>query len=302
MPPLINYDSPVFLKAFLEERELGMRKKFGQNFLVDSKARTMLLDALEIEPGDEVWEVGPGLGAMTAGLLERGAAVKAFEIDAGFIKILKEYYGDNPRFTLVEGDVFKTWREAGAAPGAGLGQCPFFLGNLPYNIAAALLADLIEGQRFFKRMVVTVQREVADRMIAKPGSADYSSFSVLCSSVYTLTPLRIIKGSAFYPVPHVDSRGIRFDLRTDRDPGAYPPLWQPLVRRLFADRRKTIKNNLQGFIGSAFMHHTDKEAALRALESCGIDPQRRAETLSPEEFSALAIVLEEMKKKGIEIT
>ena len=222
--------------------------------------------------------------------------VKAFEIDGGFIKILKECYGDNPRFTLVEGDVFKTWPKAGEAP--------FFLGNLPYNIAAALLADLIEGQRFFKRMVVTVQREVADRMIAKPGSADYSSFSVLCSSVYTLTPLRIIRGNAFYPVPHVDSRGIRFDLRGCRDPGVCLPLWQPLVRRLFADRRKTIKNNLQGFIGSALMGHTGmhtgdvREATLRALESCGIDPQRRAETLSPEEFSALAKTLEEMEKKG----
>jgi 16S rRNA (adenine1518-N6/adenine1519-N6)-dimethyltransferase len=170
----INYDSAAALKALLEERGLGMRKKFGQNFLINPLVRRKLADALEVGEGDAVWEIGPGLGAMTRELLERKARVRAFEIDPGFSALLEDFFKDELNFTLVQGDVLKTWRRAEKAG--------YLLGNLPYNIGAVFLADLIEGRRFFKRMVVTVQREVARRMAAKPGSADYSSFSVLIGS------------------------------------------------------------------------------------------------------------------------
>ncbi|AEF84119.1 dimethyladenosine transferase [Treponema primitia ZAS-2] len=297
MPPSINYDSPQEIRAFLEKNGLGMRKHFGQNFLINPGARSRLLDALEIVPGDPVWEVGPGLGAMTAGLLERGAKVRAFEIDTGFIKALGEFFGDNPDFTLIPGDVFKTWPETPAGPA---NQAANFLGNLPYNIAAALLADLIEKNRLFTRMVVTVQREVARRICASAGSEDYSSISVLCASAYTIKPLMVLKGASFYPAPRVDSQGIRFDIRTDIAPQAYPPLFRPLVRGLFASRRKTVKNNLQSFILSGIIHPKEfqgagkkpvQELALGLLETCGIDPNERAENLGISEFSALAAAL-----------
>jgi 16S rRNA (adenine1518-N6/adenine1519-N6)-dimethyltransferase len=260
-----------------------MRKQFGQNFLINPAARLKLLDALELQPGDRIWEVGPGLGAMTAGLLERGARVRAFEIDRGFIKALEEFFGDTAAFALVPGDVLKTWPDAEPAP--------YFLGNLPYNIAAALLADFIEKDRFFTRMVFTVQREVARRMAAKPGSADYSSLSVLCASTYTISPLMVLKGASFYPAPKVDSQGIRFDLRTDIDPSGYPPAFKPLVRSLFSARRKTIKNNLQNFISSVIIE-TEKprtqNLTMELLENVGINPNERAENLGVGEFSALA--------------
>jgi 16S rRNA (adenine1518-N6/adenine1519-N6)-dimethyltransferase len=272
-----------------------MRKQFGQNFLINSGARNRLLDALELQPGDRIWEVGPGLGAMTAGLLERGAAVSAFEIDPGFIKALGVFFGDNPGFSLIPGDVLKTWPVAytGITP-----PVPYLLGNLPYNIAAALLAEFIEKKRFFTRIVVTVQREVARRMIARPGSEDYSSFSVLCASVYTITPLMILKGASFYPAPKVDSQGVRLDLRRDLDPGGYPAPFYPLVRGLFASRRKTVRNNLQSFILSGILYkkgsqgdvqkHPAQELTLELLKKCGIQPNERAENLGIGEFSALA--------------
>jgi 16S rRNA (adenine1518-N6/adenine1519-N6)-dimethyltransferase len=267
-----------------------MRKKLGQNFLVNPGVRRTLLDALELPPGEEVWEVGPGLGAMTGGLLERGGRVRAFELDPGFIRLLREIFGKRPDFSLVEGDVLKTWRGAEGAP--------YFLGNLPYHIAAALLADLIEGNRFFRRMVVTVQREVAQRMGARPGSPDYSSFSVLCASAYRVTLLQVIRGSSFYPAPRVDSPGVRLDLQTGGEPPS--PLLRPLVRRLFADRRKTVKNNLRGFIAGGLMVHTGAggEIAAEALRAAGIGPERRAETLSLEEFAALARSLEGLSQGG----
>jgi 16S rRNA (adenine1518-N6/adenine1519-N6)-dimethyltransferase len=255
-----------------------MRKRYGQNFLINPSARKKLLDALDLPPGEAVWEIGPGLGAMTAGLLERGGRVRAFEIDRGFADALHCIFQGEGNFTLVYGDVLKTWRgEEGAA---------YLVGNLPYNIAALLLADFIEGGRFFKRMVVTVQKEIAGRMLAKPGSRDYSSLSVLCASVYTISPVISLKGASFYPEPRVESRGLRLDLRTGIDPAAYSPRLNALVRTLFAARRKTVKNNLEAFLGKT------GNAAEAVLESCGIAPHARAEQLSLDDFTALARALE----------
>jgi 16S rRNA (adenine1518-N6/adenine1519-N6)-dimethyltransferase len=262
-----------------------MRKQLGQNFLINRDARSRLLDALDCCPGDKVWEIGSGLGAMTAGLLDRGAEVTAFEIDRGFAKALEEFFADNPRFTLIAGDVFKTWPAAGEAP--------FLLGNLPFNIAAAILGDLIEKGRVFTRIVVTVQREVAQRMIARPGSPDYSSFSVLCASVYTLKPLMVLKGPSFYPAPRIDSQGVLLEFRTDITPVSYPAAFQPLVRGLFASRRKTVKNNLQSFLNSGIIKKSGRIPAARDLAAelltqCGIAPNERAENLGIPEFTNLA--------------
>jgi 16S rRNA (adenine1518-N6/adenine1519-N6)-dimethyltransferase len=264
-----------------------MRKKFGQNFLVNPSARKELLEALEIRAGEEVWEIGPGLGAMTWGLLERGGKVTAFEIDPGFCAVLRALFGESENFRLIEGDALKTW----AGEGRGGGEEPRLFGNLPYNAGAALLGDFIEKGRFFKRMVVTVQREVADRMTAKPGSSNYSSFSVLCSSVYILKPLKVIKGASFYPVPRVDSRGVRLDLLP---PGERkrPPFFYPLVRALFSTRRKTIKNSLSAFIHSGIMKGKAGGDALEILFHAGLSGERRPETLGIEEFTRLAGALE----------
>jgi 16S rRNA (adenine1518-N6/adenine1519-N6)-dimethyltransferase len=301
-PP--DYNSVTALKSLLESRGLGILKQWGQHFLINGEARKRLLDALEISAGDGVWEIGPGLGAMTAGLLERGAAVTAFEIDGGFAALLTDLFGGTGnsgetadtgeganRFTLVHGDVLKTWEQA--AP------CPYLLGNLPYTIAATLLGGFIEKNRFFTRMVVTVQREVARRMIAPPASRDYSSFSVLCASSYTMTPLMVLKGASFYPPPHVESQGIRFDLRTDIDPAAYSPLFKPLVRGLFRARRKTVKNNLENFINSGILKNSgagkrSRDLVMAALERSGISPRERAENLGLGEFTALTAALEEL--------
>ena len=305
MPPLVNYDSPRELRAFLDERGLGMRKKHGQNFLINSTAREKLLDALELKPGDKVWEIGPGLGAMTAGLLARGAEVSAFEIDAAFAQALREFFGDNSAFRLIEGDVLKTWpaiqnEEYLKNPGS-VADDTFLFGNLPYNIAAALLADFIGKGRFFKRMVVTVQREVAQRMAARPASADYSSFSVLCASVYKVTPLAVIKPASFYPPPRVESQGVRLDLENTRR--KLPRLFYPLVRSLFSSRRKTIKNTLTNFAASVIITNKAPARAVGAAGAsiaaevfgrAGISGERRPETLNIEEFAALAAFLEEI--------
>jgi 16S rRNA (adenine1518-N6/adenine1519-N6)-dimethyltransferase len=307
----LNYDSPLALRALLDSRGLGMRKKFGQNFLINPAVRKKLTDALELGPGDRVWEIGPGLGAMTRELLDRGALVTAFEIDPGFTDFLREEFGGLANFSLVRGDALKTWKEERPVP--------FLLGNLPYNIAATLLGDMIEGGRFFRRLVVTVQKEVGRRMAARPGEADYSSFTVLVSGLYHVRPLMTISGSSFFPRPRVDSAGLRLELReeflpllTDGDGDAafsapeqgtgentgvprspFPPLFYPLVRRLFSCRRKTVKNTLCAFVSSRLGGvspggRDSKDLALRALESCGIRPEERPENLDIPQFRDLA--------------
>jgi 16S rRNA (adenine1518-N6/adenine1519-N6)-dimethyltransferase len=275
----LNYNSASALRSFLDENGLGMRKKFGQNFLINPAVREALVRALEAPAGETVWEIGPGLGAMTALLLEQGLTVRAFEIDAGFARILKELFSADTHFSLVEGDVLKTWPQEGEAP--------YLLGNLPYNIAATLLADFIEKRRFFKRILVTVQREVARRMAALPGSSDYSSFSVLCSSAYRVKPLMVIKSASFYPRPNVDSQAVLLELKDDAASRIRPACFYPLLRRLFSSRRKTIKNNLTGFVSAAM--------AAEALEKSALDGNKRAEDLALEDFEALAQTIEDMR-------
>jgi len=281
IPP--NYNSAAALRAFLEQNNLGMRKKYGQNFLINPAVRGALVSALDAPAGEAVWEIGPGLGAMTLLLLEKGLAVRAFEIDSGFARLLGELFGASAHFTLVQGDVLKTWPSQPPAS--------YLLGNLPYNIAATLLAGFIERGQFFRRMVVTVQHEVARRMAAAPGSSAYSSFSVLCASAYIVKPLMIIKSGSFYPKPNVDSQGVFLELREDAAARLPPPVFYPLLRRLFSARRKTIKNNLSEFIASIGRYSLT--AADEALGKCGIDGGRRAEELAFEDFAALAKSIEE---------
>ena len=300
MLPLVNYNSKQELRSFLEERGLGMRKKFGQNFLINPAIRSRLLDALEIKAGDNVWEIGSGLGAMTWGLLEKGAHVTAFEIDKAFISILKEIFYDEisgidnkeRSLNIIEGDVLKTWATQKVEKSDKL----FLLGNLPYNIAASLLADFIEKGFCFKRMVVTIQKEVAKRMTAKPGSAEYSSFSVLCSSLYKVSLIQNIGSSSFYPVPNVDSSGILLELLPQKR--EKPELFYSLVRGLFSERRKTIRNTLTRFASSVIIMKgasiTGADAAEEVLKKTGISGKRRPETLEIDEFTCLAAILEEI--------
>ncbi|MDR2795925.1 MAG: 16S rRNA (adenine(1518)-N(6)/adenine(1519)-N(6))-dimethyltransferase RsmA [Spirochaetaceae bacterium] len=285
MQNFLDYDSPAAINAFLRERGLAAQKKFGQNFLIRRRAREKLVEALSPPEGSLVWEIGAGLGAMTAILLDRGACVKAFEIDRGFCGVLAELFSNVKNFSLVEGDALETWK--------GEGGAEFLAGNLPYNIAARLMGGFIESGVFFRRMVVTVQREVARRMAAKPGSPDYSSFSVLCSSVYTVRPVITLKGDCFFPAPNVESEGLCLELKDATNREGYTPLFYSTVRALFASRRKTLKNNLLAFVKlrAAKDGIAAEELCASLLRTAGLHPGERAENLACEDFLRLSTTL-----------
>ncbi|MGP1565146.1 MAG: 16S rRNA (adenine(1518)-N(6)/adenine(1519)-N(6))-dimethyltransferase RsmA [Treponema sp.] len=265
----IDYNSPAALKNFMESHGMAMQKKFGQNFLINANARKTLAEELTVTPGMKVWEIGPGLGAMTSEILLRGAELTVFEIDRGFASVLKELfssYGNN--FKIVEGDVIKTWKnelQTGGFPER-------IFGNLPYNIAASIIADTIESGVRFEKAVFTVQKEVADRMCAKEGSGDYSSFSILCRWAYNVKPLFELSGGNFWPRPNVASKSVLMEKNPDFPNCINPAHFVKMQRALFASRRKTVYNNFLRFT-------SDADKALAALKKSGIDPMDRAERL-----------------------
>lgn len=281
-----DYNSPAALKTFMESQGFSMQKKFGQNFLVNEDARKRLVDALEVGEGVKVWEVGPGLGSMTSEILERGSDLTVFEIDKGFAGLISQFFEDYSKkgtFKLVEGDVLKTWKKQ-------LDETNLpdrFFGNLPYNIAATIIADTIENNVRFDKCVFTVQKEVAVRMCAQPGSEDYSSFSVLCNWAYDVKPLLDLTGGNFWPKPNVDSRAVVMTKKEDFPGCNNPKLFVRMQRALFSSRRKTVRNNLSGFL-------KNNDLTLQALTEAGIDPMKRAEVLTIPQMLKLSDVIDKL--------
>jgi 16S rRNA (adenine1518-N6/adenine1519-N6)-dimethyltransferase len=277
----------VALRALLEAEGLAMTKRFGQNFLVNRGARERILAASVacLQPGGasprRLWEIGPGLGSMTALALDSGYRLTAFEIDHGFSRFLVRAFGGEERFSLVEGDFLDTWKGEFEASGAP----DLIFGNLPYNAASAFIGSLLEG--FDAKglppppMAFTVQKEAGARMAAVPGSKDYSSFSVLCSSACKVRILFDLAGGSFWPVPQVTSSVLTMVERAQPIvPRGELPGFSRFVRSVFASRRKTLRNN-------AVAAGLPPEAVLEALKSLGFPEAVRAEALRPEELARL---------------
>lgn len=287
MPDLPDYDSPAALKTFLEVRGMAMQKKFGQNFLVNGTSRQRLIDALELQEGQSVWEIGPGLGAMTAGLLTKKINLSVFEIDRGFISVLKDLFSESDNFSIIEGDVLRTWKKAIELKGIP----DRFFGNLPYNIAAVIIADTISAGVRFDRALFTIQKEVAQRMTAKPGTEDYSSFSVLCQWAYDVAPVMDLAPGCFWPRPNVTSRAVVLNKKEQWPQCDAPGVFLSLLRGLFSSRRKTVKNNFSAWLAlSPYLPQggNPDDLARELLQTAGIDPASRAETFELQVFLRLA--------------
>lgn len=280
VPLPVNYDSPTDLSTLLERLGLGMRKKYGQNFLVSGQARRRIAALFESRPDARAWEIGPGTGAMTREALTAGLAISAFEIDKGFAAFIRESYGSIAGFELYEGDFMKTWKMALAASG----RPDIAFGNLPYNAAGAIIAALIEGGVRPARMVFTVQKEAAQRMCAVPSTKNYSAFTVLCQSTYRVKTAFDLSPGMFWPQPRVTSAVVVMDSRNDAVPFAGDRAFTGFTRACFSSRRKTLRNNLKA-AGFTEAHLSEVCAGV------GISPDARAETLTPEAFSALWVAI-----------
>lgn len=276
-----DYESPSAINLLLEAQGLAMSKKFGQNFLVDNTARRRLAELIPSGEKAVIWEIGPGIGSLSEKLINSGAALTVFEIDKGFCRILEEFaFADeiaSGRLTLVKGDALKTLPKY--AHKAQKPDC--ICGNLPYNVGSVIIADILERQLGAQTMVFTLQKEVTQRLAAKPGDKLWSSFTILARIDYEVSVPLNLSPSCFWPQPNVSSAVIVMKRReksliTDELRSTF----LRVSKGLFAQRRKTVKNNLARLIG------TDQAAA--ALEKAGINPNERAENLSVEQIKSIA--------------
>jgi 16S rRNA (adenine1518-N6/adenine1519-N6)-dimethyltransferase len=272
--------SPLNARGVLRRYGLRPDKRLGQNFLVGTSALQKIIAATGITPGETVLEVGPGLGALTCELAKIAGLVIAVELDERLISPLEDILAPYTNVQLIEGDILRMEI-------AKLIDAPTYLvvANIPYYITSALIRHLLEASHQPARMILTVQREVSQRICAETGRMNLLALSV---QVYgkPVVVTRIPAG-AFYPAPQVDSAVVRIDLYpTSVIPTPYLDTFFRLAKAGFSQKRKTLRNALAGGL------HWSKPQAYEILQSAEIDPKRRAETLSLNDWERLARVVQ----------
>lgn len=265
--------SPAIVYALLKRHGLRPDKAFGQNFLIDGNILKQIAAAAELAPSDTVFEVGPGLGVLTKELAARAARVIAVELDRRLLPVLAETLAGLSNVTLIQGDALQY--DLGELPAGSL-----LVANLPYNIATPLVVRALSSGRF-KRLVVLVQKEVAQRMTAGPGEAAYGALSLIIAHFATPRIVRDVPATAFLPPPEVTSSLVSLAVQAGAAPD--PELFA-LIDDAFRHRRKTLKKNL-------LMAGYGPKQVAAALAALGLDMRVRAEVLDLTQFKRLAEAL-----------
>ena len=271
------------IRRELKEYGLIPRKKWGQHFLIDCNILNKVIRTAQVEKGDVVLEIGSGLGEMTFALARQARRVIAVEIDPKLVEILKKKAVDYPNVEVLQGDILKIDfnhffdREGGRIK---------VVANLPYQISAPLLFRFIESKKVFSTFTLMLQKEVAERMVASPGRKDYGPLSIFVQLVWNLSIRFLVKPSAFFPPPEVESAVVHMVPKERPMVELQDEEWfVQVVRGCFGYRRKTLLNGLRH---SKLSLPQDLEWR---IESIGIDPRRRPETLTIQEFAHLAEAL-----------
>ena len=265
------------------------RKRFGQHFLTQQKTAERIVACAELRPSDVVVEVGPGLGALTRFIVPGVARLHLVEVDRDLAAFLESNLVDpDVRVSFHRQDILRfDFHSVAEREGEGL----VVLGNLPYNISSPLVFRLLESRKWIKRAVLMVQKEVGERLTAGPGGKDYGVLSVLLGVYAQVQSLFAVGPGQFYPPPAVDSLVVSILFKDLPDSiGPSFGFLRSLVNTSFQKRRKTLFNSLKGFSG------IDATLLQNALRLTGVDPRRRPETLSAEEFVFLAEALETGKQ------
>jgi len=255
------------------------KKSLGQNFLVDRNLQRKIVGLLEAGPEDEVLEIGPGRGALTAHLAGTVRRLVLVELDDELVPRLRERFGEVPGVEVVHADILSVRLEELTGDPAALRV----IGNIPYNITSPILFSLLERDPRPARIVLMVQREVADRIVAPPGDKTYGALSVGVQAVADARRALDVGRQVFRPVPDVDSAVVVLDPhRPTRVVGPLAEALRALTRACFARRRKQLRRILRDVYG------VRPEEADDLAASIGVDPRARPETLAPEQFVELA--------------
>lgn len=276
--------SPAVVSELLEREGLMPKRGYGQNFLVDANVLRIITKAARLEAGDTAVEVGPGPGALTQALVERCAKVYAVESDENMIRVLRrELAGASNLVTIhadaLEFDLESLW-EAGAPERIKM------VSNLPYGIAATLLVKWLQNYPWMREYTVMVQREVADRIVARPGGKDYSAASVKIQHRAEARRVANVSRNSFWPKPRVDSSIVSLSVGEQEEDAGRAATFDRVVTAAFAHRRKKLVNSVA--VGIEELSQAD---VARALEEIGVSPGARAEELSAPHFARLAIIL-----------
>jgi 16S rRNA (adenine1518-N6/adenine1519-N6)-dimethyltransferase len=259
------------------------KKRLGQNFLVDETYARRVVGALAPREGETVVEIGPGRGALTALLVESGARVVAVEFDRDLVALLRGRFGARGNFTLVEADALDVDFCSAVEPATSARV----VANLPYNISTAILQRLIEQRRCVAEMILMLQREVVERIAAPPGSHERGYLTVLVEAFCEAASLFDVPPGAFRPIPKVWSTVARLRVREGAAAYVDEGLFLRVVGAGFAQKRKTIFNNLRAAPADLRALAEAAGGPAAVLEAAGIDPQRRAEALTLAEWGAL---------------
>ncbi len=285
------------MRQLLAEAGLAPLKQLGQCFLIDGNLMQRIIQTAELEAGDTVLEVGPATGSLTEDLLASAGRVVAVEIDKGLARVLGERLGNNPKLTIINGDVLAGKHAISPDVLAAVGGQAKIVSNLPYNIATPIIVECLAsswramhglpGACCFGRLVFTVQMEVADRMAAECNGSDYGPVSVIVSLLSNIARGTMIPPTAFWPKPKVTSQIMRIDF----DPAGarrIPNLQilQDLLALAFGQRRKQIGTIFRkGGKGLA------PGALADALATAGVPPDTRPQRITPQQFAAMAQAL-----------
>ena len=276
-------------KAVLERHGFTFKKSFGQNFLTDTNILQKIVDTAEIDNQVNVIEIGPGIGALTEFLAERSAEVMAFEIDHRLVPILADTLRDFDNVTVVNEDILKVDLAQHIQNFKNPDLPIKVVANLPYYITTPILMHLIESGIPFSEFVVMMQKEVADRISAKPNTKAYGSLSIAVQYYMTAKVAFIVPRTVFVPAPNVDSAILKMVRRPEPAVAVEDEsFFFKISKASFTHRRKTLWNNLTGYFGKT---EEVKDKLTKALDQAGLSPSVRGEALSLAEFASLADAL-----------
>lgn len=271
--------TPSRTKEILEKHNLYAKKNYGQNFLIEPGIVSKIAAAAVTDNKCVVFEIGPGIGALTQMLSNVADKVVAFEIDERLPEVLKDTLSDCENVEVILQDFLNTDLKEVTKPYLDEGYEVVVAANLPYYITTPILFKIFEADAGISQITVMMQKEVADRFSAKCNTKDYNALSVITQYRCTVKNVLKVPKNVFNPKPNVDSAVLQFRFK-EGDPTINEPVFFKLVKGCFTQRRKTILNNLSETI-------KDKELARKVLELSGIDPSRRAESCTMEEFIRL---------------
>lgn len=277
-----NYSTQELVKKY----NFKFSKSLGQNFLTDESVLTDIVEGAEVNNEDLVIEIGPGVGSLTAKLLCKAKRVVSIELDNDLIPILETELGQEPNFTLIHNDALKVdFNEI-----IGEEKSVKLVANLPYYVTTPIIARLLKEDYKFKSLTIMIQKEVAERIDAEPNCKEYGALSLMVQYYCNTKIIRRVPPSCFIPRPKVDSIVIRLDkLSEPRVNVKDEKLMFDIIRNSFNMRRKTLWNGVK-FLG------LPKESLENAFEKAGIDPKRRGETLSLQEFAKLSDAVYNIKQ------